>query len=68
VGDYEGYLHWLDKSTGEIVARAKAGGDRITNAALATDAGVFVETDSGKLLAFRSSPRAEKHRTAKNEQ
>jgi len=68
VGDYEGYLHWLDKSTGEIVARAKAGGDRITNSAIATDAGVFVETDSGKLLAFRSSPRAEKHRTAQNDQ
>jgi outer membrane protein assembly factor BamB len=68
VGDYEGYLHWLDKGTGEIVARAKAGGDRITNSALATDAGVFVETDSGKLLAFRSSPRAQKNRTAKNDQ
>jgi len=68
VGDFEGYLHWLDKSTGEIVARAKAGGDRITNTAVVSDAGVFVETDSGKLLAFRSSPRAQKNRTAKNDQ
>jgi outer membrane protein assembly factor BamB len=68
VGDFDGYLHWLDKSTGEIIARAKAGGDRITNSPVATDAGVFVETDSGKLLAFRSSPRAEKNRSAKNNQ
>lgn len=68
VGDFEGYLHWLDKATGEIVARTKAGGDRFTNAPVTTDKGVFVQSDSGKLQAFRSTPRAEKKRTAKNEQ
>ena len=31
VGDFEGYLHWLDKATGEIVARQKTDGERITN-------------------------------------
>ena len=55
VGDFEGYLHWLDKATGEIVAREKTDGERITNAAVTSDAGVFVQTDSGKLLAFRSA-------------
>jgi outer membrane protein assembly factor BamB len=54
VGDFEGYVHWLDKSTGEIVARQKTDGERITNAAVTTDAGVFVQTDSGRVLAFRS--------------
>jgi outer membrane protein assembly factor BamB len=54
VGDFEGYLHWLDKTTGEIVARRKTDGERITNAAVTSDAGVFVQTDSGKLLAFKS--------------
>lgn len=54
VGDFEGYLHWLDKATGEIVARQKTDGERITNAAISTDTGVFVQTDSGKLLAFKS--------------
>jgi outer membrane protein assembly factor BamB len=68
VGDFEGYLHWLDKGTGEIIARTKAGGDRFTNSPVATDTGVFVQSDSGKLLAFRSAPRAEKKRTAKNHQ
>ena len=34
VGDFEGYLHWLDKATGEIVARQKTDGERITNAAV----------------------------------
>lgn len=56
VGDFEGYLHWLDKSTGEIVARQKTDGERITNAAVVVDGGVFVQTDSGRLLAFRSVP------------
>jgi outer membrane protein assembly factor BamB len=54
VGDFEGYVHWLDKATGEIVARQKTDGERITNAAVTTDEGVFVQTDSGKLLAFTS--------------
>jgi outer membrane protein assembly factor BamB len=57
VGDFEGYVHWLDKTTGEIVARQKTDGERITNPAVTTDAGVFVQTDSGKLLAFKSQPR-----------
>ncbi len=34
VGDFEGYLHWLDKATGAIVARQKTDGERITNAAV----------------------------------
>ncbi len=58
VGDFEGYLHWLDKSTGEIVARTKTGGERITNAATTSDAGVFIQTDAGKLLAFTSKAKA----------
>jgi len=57
VADFEGYVHWLDKATGEIVARQKTDGDRISNAAVTTDAGVFVQTDSGKLLAFKSAPK-----------
>jgi outer membrane protein assembly factor BamB len=57
VADFEGYVHWLDKATGEIVARQKTDGDRISNAAVTTEAGVFVQTDSGKLLAFKSAPK-----------
>jgi outer membrane protein assembly factor BamB len=57
VGDFEGFVHWLDKSTGEIVARAKTDGERITNAAVTTETSVFVQTDSGKLLAFKSTPK-----------
>lgn len=60
VGDFEGYLHWLDKATGEIVARRKTDGDRITNAAIADDGRTFIQTDSGKLIAFKSTPMVEK--------
>lgn len=56
VGDFEGFLHWLDKSTGEVVARQKTDGERISNAAVADDGRTFIETDSGNLLAFKSSP------------
>jgi outer membrane protein assembly factor BamB len=65
VADFEGYLHWLDIGTGEIVARQKADGERITNAPLTSDAGVFVQTDSGKLLGLRSNARAERTAEAK---
>ncbi|HMN43195.1 MAG TPA: outer membrane protein assembly factor BamB [Povalibacter sp.] len=57
VGDFEGYVHWLDKATGEIVARHKTDGERISNAATAADGRTFVQTDSGKLIAFKSTPK-----------
>jgi outer membrane protein assembly factor BamB len=57
IGDFEGYVHWLDKSTGEIVARHKTDGERITNAAIADDGKTYVQTDSGKLIAFKSTPK-----------
>ena len=54
VADFEGFVHWLDKSTGEFVARQKTDGERVTNAPLSTDEGVFVQTDAGRLVAFKS--------------
>ena len=54
VADFEGYMHWLDKDSGEVVARHKTDGDRVTNAPVASDTGVFVQTDGGKLIAFKS--------------
>ncbi len=49
VGDFEGYLHWLDKATGAVVARQKTDGERISNAAITDDERVFVQTDSGQV-------------------
>jgi outer membrane protein assembly factor BamB len=54
VGDYEGYLHWFNATNGEIIARAKTDGERITNSPLAVGGRVYVQTDGGKLIAFKT--------------
>jgi outer membrane protein assembly factor BamB len=57
VGDYEGYLHWLSKVDGAVQARARTDGERITNAPIVADGRVYVQTDSGKLIAFETRPK-----------
>ncbi len=58
VADYQGYLHWLDKATGELVARQRIAKFRVTNPPIAVKDTVVVLTDSGRLAAFRATPRA----------
>lgn len=53
VADFEGYLHWLDAGTGDMLARAATDGNRVTNRPLAADGMVIVLTDGGTLNAFR---------------
>ena len=55
VGDYQGYLHWFSTADGKLLARAKTG-TRITNAPVYADGKLFVQTDSGELFAFRTTP------------
>lgn len=57
VGDFDGYLHWLDRSTGELLARARAGGDSISNRPMVAGGLVLVQDDGGTVSAFRSRPR-----------
>jgi outer membrane protein assembly factor BamB len=57
VADFQGYLHWLDKTTGELVARERVAGDRVTNPPVAADDTVVVLTDGGKLAAFRANSK-----------
>jgi len=57
VGDFEGYLHWLDRQTGALLARERAGSDRISQAPISANGMVFVQSDGGTVYAFRSSPR-----------
>jgi outer membrane protein assembly factor BamB len=54
VGDYEGYLHWLSASDGTFLARTKTDGERITNAPVIVNGRVLVQTDGGKLIAFKT--------------
>lgn len=56
VGDFEGYVHWLNKQDGAVLARTKTDGERITNAPVAADGRVFIQTDGGKLIAFQTRP------------
>lgn len=53
VADYQGYVHWLDAATGELLARVKTDGKRVSNAPLVVDDKVFVQTDGGQLSAFK---------------
>src|SRR5580700_2141950 len=58
VADYQGYVHWLDKTTGELVARERVAKERITNSPVAVGDTIVVLTDDGKLAAFRATPAA----------
>jgi outer membrane protein assembly factor BamB len=58
VADYQGYLHWLDKTTGELVAREQLTKQRVTNAPAAFGDTVVVMTDGGKMAAYRANPAA----------
>jgi len=51
IGDVEGYLHWLDKTSGEIQERINIGKSKISNAPLVLNNSIYVLTDSGDLVS-----------------
>ena len=53
VGDFEGYLHWLDKSDGRMVARSRVGRAGIRVQPQVADDLVIVYGDKGELAALR---------------
>jgi outer membrane protein assembly factor BamB len=58
VADYQGYVQWLDKNTGELVARERIAKERVSNPPVAVGDTVVVLTDGGKMAAYRASPPA----------
>ena len=52
VGDYEGYLHWLDAMDGHFVAREHAAKERITSAPLVVGDNIYVQGDDGTVAAY----------------
>jgi outer membrane protein assembly factor BamB len=56
VADFQGYVHWLDKASGELVARDRVAKERITSAPVAVGDTVVVLTDGGKMAAYRATP------------
>ena len=47
---------WLDKTTGELVAREHVAKERVSNAPVAVGDTVVVLTDGGKMAAYRATP------------
>ncbi len=52
VGDYKGYLHWLDPADGHFLARERAGSKRIAAAPLVVGLNLYVQDEDGTLAAF----------------
>ncbi|AIL32661.1 outer membrane protein assembly factor BamB [Basilea psittacipulmonis] len=51
VGDYEGYVHFVDEQTGQLVGRISSGNStRIYAPLMTTSYGVLVQNGSGKLV------------------
>ncbi len=50
-GDFEGYLHWMDKTTGGFVARQKISGDRIIAPPLSANNVIYTFSTDGNLAA-----------------
>ncbi|MGH8083819.1 MAG: outer membrane protein assembly factor BamB [Lysobacter sp.] len=53
VGDFDGYLHWLDLGTGEFAARTRVGGDPLRATPVVADGILIVQDIEGDLRAYR---------------
>ena len=58
VADFQGYIHWLDKNTGVLVARQRITKQRVSNPPVGVDDTIVVLTDGGTLAAYRATPRS----------
>ncbi|HEY8507013.1 MAG TPA: outer membrane protein assembly factor BamB [Steroidobacteraceae bacterium] len=56
VADFQGYVHWLDKATGDLLARSAVGGARVSNPPVVANDTLLVINDAGRLAAFRTAP------------
>ena len=50
VGDFEGYVHFLARTDGALMARLQVGGGPVVSALVPTPEGVLVQTGDGKLI------------------
>jgi outer membrane protein assembly factor BamB len=57
VADFQGYIHWLDKNTGVLVARERIAKQRVSNPPAGANDTIVVLTDGGTLAAYRATPR-----------
>ncbi|WP_428310199.1 outer membrane protein assembly factor BamB [Hydrocarboniphaga sp.] len=52
VGDFEGYLHWMDPSDGKIVGRTRLGSSPITAQPVASEDLLYLQNAGGRLAAL----------------
>ena len=52
VGDFEGYLHWLDPSDGSFIARERLANRPIYGTPLVVGANLFAQAEDGTLSAY----------------
>ncbi|WP_405237516.1 outer membrane protein assembly factor BamB [Lentisalinibacter orientalis] len=52
VGDFEGYLHWLDARSGEMQARERVDNSRISGDLYVQNGRIYAQTESGRLVGF----------------
>lgn len=52
VGDFEGYVHWMDKLTGEFVARTRLSKEKIITAPVVAGKFIYVYGSDGTLTAY----------------
>jgi outer membrane protein assembly factor BamB len=53
LGDFEGYVHWIDRNSGELLGRTRVGSAPITTGIQVNDDLLFVQGDDGDLAAYR---------------
>ena len=52
VGDFEGYVHWIDPRDGSFLARERASSKRVTAAPLVVGRNMIVQTEDGTVAAY----------------
>ena len=60
VADFKGYLYWLDKATGTLLARERVAKFRVGSQPVAVDDTVVVLDEGGKMAAYRADTAAAK--------
>jgi len=55
VGDFEGYLHWLDATTGNVVGRTRIDKERILTSPIDLGGSLLGYSSSGKITAYNAN-------------
>ncbi|HLJ19247.1 MAG TPA: outer membrane protein assembly factor BamB [Stellaceae bacterium] len=64
--DFQGYVHWLDKTSGALIARVQAGKVRVSTAPVVAGNTVVVINDRGQIDAYRVTPEVAPAKRSKN--